>query len=85
MSKNWIWQLEFEDARGMERAFRALMEADDLGDCSALPADRLIRFTASVDRGDALVARIYQMGELRWCSRHRLLSRDTPAAASRAS
>jgi len=31
-----------------------------------------IRFTADIARGQELVAAIYLMGELRWCSRHRL-------------
>lgn len=82
MQAMWVWQLEFSDDQGVKHAFGTLMDAGGLGDCSVEPSDRLIRFTAPVAVGDALVAQIYQMGELRWCSRHRIVSVDESTAAS---
>lgn len=72
MSKLYVWQLQFDGEKGLEHAFQSLMDADDLEDCSAEPEALQIRFTAGAERGQELVSAIYLMGELRWCSRHRL-------------
>jgi hypothetical protein len=72
ISPLFVWQLEFEAKTGLEHAFQSLMQADDLDDCSVEPEDLMIRFTADIPHGQRLVATIYEMGELRWCSRHEL-------------
>jgi hypothetical protein len=72
MGALFVWQLRFEDDGDLERAFHTLLEADDLDGCSAEPEELRIRFTASGARGEELVSKVYAMGALRWCSRHRL-------------
>ena len=67
-----MWQLRFDAAKGVERAFRSLLDADDIDDCSVESDSLRIRFTAGVERGELLVAAIYEMGALCWCSRHRV-------------
>jgi len=66
----YVWQLQLDGAKGLEHAFQSLMQAEDLDDCSVEPDDLSIRFTATAQRGRELVASIYELGELRWCSRH---------------
>ena len=72
MNALYVWQLQFDGEQGLAHAFQSLMETDDLDDCSVEHDGLQIRFTADVARGQELVAAIYQMGALRWCSRHRL-------------
>lgn len=80
----YVWQLQFDDEKALEHAFHALMQADDLDTCSAEPDELRIRFTAAIDRGQKLVAAIYDLGQLRWCSRHEVAPGATVTAASRA-
>ncbi len=72
MSALFVWQLRFDGDHDLERAFHTLLEADDLDGCSAEPDALRIRFTATGARGEELVAKVYAMGALRWCSRHPL-------------
>ncbi len=68
----YVWQLEFDAQEGLTKAFHTLLEADDLEDCTVEPLALSIRFSATARRGQDLVAAIYELGELRWCSRHPL-------------
>jgi len=72
MRDSYVWQLQFDDSQGLEHAFQSLMDAEDLDDCSVESDELLIRFTGDIAHGEALVAGIYQMGALRWCSRHKI-------------
>ncbi len=68
----YVWQLQFGEKDGLNDAFHSLLEADDLEDCTVEPLSLSIRFTATAHRGQELVTAIYELGELRWCSRHAL-------------
>ncbi len=72
MDELHVFQLAFTDTVRLERAFEVLLEATDVHSCMVEPGTDTARFLATARTGDALLARIYGDGGLRWCSRHRI-------------
>lgn len=57
---------------GTRRAFARVNDDPRVASCIVQPAQGRLRFLAPESLGDALVERIYQEGDLVWCSRHAL-------------
>jgi hypothetical protein len=55
-----------------QRAFARVNDDPRVASCIVEPAQRRLRFLAPESLGEALVERIYQEGDLVWCSRHAL-------------
>ena len=63
---------------GVQRAFARVNDQDRIASCVVEPAQRRMRFLAPESLGDELMQRIYEQGDLVWCSRHVL---DLPPEA----
>lgn len=70
MSRHLVFQLEFTDKSRLENAFQLLLEEDGVSSCSVEADTMTARFMAGPRVGGKLVERIYEIGGLRWCSRH---------------
>ncbi len=65
-----VYVVYFTSPAFLQRAFGRVMDCPDVVSCAVEAEFGRLRFIAPTDAADALVARIYLEGGLRWCSRH---------------
>jgi hypothetical protein len=65
-----VYQLEFSEKGDLESAFELLIDEKGVSSCAVEIETRTARFLAPETAGSGLVERIYEIGGLRWCSRH---------------
>ncbi len=70
MSDLLVFELEFTEKGQLQSAFGLLIDHDGVESCSVELDAMSARFMAAGGVGSALVERIYEVGGLRWCSRH---------------
>jgi len=70
MADRLVFQLAFTDKFRLEEAFRMLLDDERVDSCTVEPNGVTARFVASQRAGAPLLERIYEVGGLRWCSRH---------------
>ena len=67
-----VYVLHLASPAGMTQAFDLVLSDQDVASCMVESELLRVRFLAPPKHADALAERIYQAGELLWCSRHDL-------------
>lgn len=65
-----VYVLHLDTPGRLIRAFDIVLDSSRVASCMVEPELCRVRFLAPSDCADKLVERIYELGGLRWCSRH---------------
>ncbi len=63
--------LHFANLHGLNRAFREVIESDEIETCEVEVDQLRLRFAATKRLADPLVEQLYQYGDLTWYVSHR--------------